>query len=211
MDSLDTSTKNSDWHKIMAKALEYGDFRPIREGDTGHTTDGIPVQYSTSLRKARWYYSPSTQEAIPRRQFQNRARGVTYGQYVKQREAQGIPQQKRPIREGTKRYKQEQAKLVKEQMRRRVKRMIASKEEAQKRSEVFQEAWSRARSREYGVDISFDQLPNYDQTMFWEKYHELVDIPDPLTKEEFDEEGWGDYFEFDDYDLEDSIMYGDTP
>lgn len=169
----------------MANApLVYKDYRPIRRGDIGWTPE---------RQKARNYYSPSQRSIIPLRQFQKLARGVSYPEYVRQRERRGIPQKK---------YRRVKPKIIAPPGKRKGV-------DYQKRVSQLQDAFARRLSEDYDIELTWDELPDFDKTIFWIKYHDLVDRFVPPTIGEVRDEFY-DYFDIE-YDQYGDLDYGETP
>lgn len=200
--------------------LVYKDYRPIQKGDKG---------WSPEKQKNRWMYSPSEHKAISRRQFVTGAYGgVRWEKISEQRQKQGIPKKQYRQREivpklkpgkkpGKKRLPppSEQpvkiVKPVKKQKGKKKKEKRGVRDTAYIERVLFlKEKFAERFSLDYGVQLEWDELTDFDKTLFWDKYHDLVDRNNAPTEETYIDEDFEDYFgDFDNgfYDIE----YGETP
>lgn len=122
-------------------SLVYADYRPIREGDSGWTA---------KKEKARWYYSPSRKVSIPIRRFQELARGMSYTEYRKKREAMGVPKGSR----------------------------IKGRYDYRTRADMLKESFARKHGQYTGRD-NWNELTDDEKTEFWDIYHKLVEEGTP--------------------------------
>lgn len=207
-------------------SLHFRDFRPMEPGDKGKWyKDGHRVTFKDMPKRGRWMYSPSSHKVLSQRQYQREARGgLSYTEYAVKREEQGIQKREyrtpghtsiRPrTREPSKRDRfiggeRRRAPPKPAPLSERIHKMLKNREAAERRKDILQEGWAKKRSEEYGVQLTFDELPDVDQTAFWHYYHEVVEDTMPESYEEFEEE-YSDYFDID-YDDWYDIEYGSTP
>lgn len=172
----------------MRRKLTYLDYRPIKEGDEGYTPE---------KKKARWYYSPSRKYSIPYRTFVTEAGGgITYEKYAAQQRKKGVA--KKQYKPRTKPTTPRKPKvLTKDEIRKQyIDRVLFLKKRYAKKVAG-------------GYEMDWDAMPDSEKTLFWQKYHELMDQYSYPTEDEYDE-NYADYFDMD-YEEVYDLTYGETP
>ena len=177
--------------------LEYRDFRPIREGDKGWTPE---------LQKSRHYYSPSTGEKLTLRKFQEKARGASYTEFVKQRQAKG--EQPRRNKPRTPAPSGKPIEVVVKPKHRLLDKYIRKEKPGRmhtlyvERAMFMKERFAEKISNEYGYQVDWTDMSDEEKTTFWEVYHDMVDDNKPSRDEFLDY--YSDFFDgdYEDFDFE---------